>query len=79
MKEMTKTKETSVTFTGAEPGKTYTFDVVAKLDELQSDPASTTVQIGEVVEEVPEVEEELPKWRKKFPRWMKKSLKWRKR
>ncbi|MHA6259668.1 transglycosylase domain-containing protein [Sporosarcina sp. CAU 1771] len=55
--EMTTTKETTVTFTGVEQGKTYTFNVVAKMNELVSEPASITLFI-EMPEEEPEVEEE---------------------
>ena len=53
MQEMTTTTDMSVTFSGAEPGRTYTFSVVAKLEDLESSPATTTVQIEEVIEEVP--------------------------
>jgi penicillin-binding protein 1A len=59
MQEMTTTKDSSVTFSGAESGRTYTFSVIAKLGGLQSSPATTTVQIEEVIEEVPEVDEEI--------------------
>lgn len=54
MQEMTKTKDLSVTFSGAEPGRTYAFSVVAKLGELESGPANTTLQIEDTVEEVPD-------------------------
>ncbi len=53
MQEMTTTTDMSVVFSGAEAGRTYTFSVVAKLDYLESSPATTTVQIEKVVEEVP--------------------------
>jgi len=53
MQEMTTTTDMSVTFSGAEAGRNYTFSVVAKLDDLVSGPATTTVQIEEVIEEVP--------------------------
>ncbi len=39
LEEMTKTKGLSVTFSGAEPGRKYTFSVVARLGELESGPA----------------------------------------
>ena len=45
MEEMTKTKDTSVTFNGIQHGQTYTFTVVATLDELESEPASVTLLI----------------------------------
>ncbi len=53
MQEMTTTTDMSVTFSGAETGRIYTFSVIAKLDDLVSSPATTTVQIEEVIEEVP--------------------------
>ncbi|MCG7333849.1 PBP1A family penicillin-binding protein [Sporosarcina sp. ACRSM] len=53
MQEMTKTKDMSVTFSGAEPGRTYVFSVVAKLGELESGPASATLQIDNTTEEIP--------------------------
>lgn len=59
MQEMTTTTDTSVTFSGAEAGRKYTFSVVAKLDDLVSSPATTTVQIEEVTEEVPVPDEEI--------------------
>lgn len=63
-KEMTTTKDSTVTFTGAERGKTYTFSVTAKLNGLESEPASVTLQIDAVEEEeeIPEedIEEPVP-------------------
>lgn len=59
-KEMTKTKDFTTTFTGTEPGKTYTFSVVATLADLTSDPATVSLQIegAEEPEEEPEEPEE---------------------
>ena len=59
LEEMTKTKGLSVTFSGAEPGRKYTFSVVARLGELESGPASTTLQLEEAVEEVPGWDDEI--------------------
>ena len=70
-KEMTKTKDLTATFTGAEPGKTYTFSVVATVGDLKSSPASVTLQIEgleepeeeekeEIEEEPEEIPEEIP-------------------
>ena len=58
MQVMTTTADISVTFSGAESGRKYTFSVIAKLGDLQSGAATTTVQIEDVVEEIPEVDED---------------------
>ncbi len=52
---MTRTSDTKVTFTGIGRGQTYTFEVVAILEELQSDPASISIRIEEAEE--PAIEE----------------------
>ena len=54
MQEMTTTQICPSLFPGAEPGRTYTFSVIAKLGELESPPATTSLQIEEIVEEIPE-------------------------
>ncbi|QUW22141.1 PBP1A family penicillin-binding protein [Sporosarcina sp. Marseille-Q4063] len=54
-KEMMRTTDNKVTFTGIEGGKTYTFEVVAILGELQSEPASISIRVEEAEE--PEIEE----------------------
>lgn len=54
-KEMTRTSDTKITLTGIGRGQTYTFEVVAILGELQSDPASISIRI-EATEE-PAIEE----------------------
>ena len=58
MQEMTTTQDLSLIFPGVEPGRTYTFTVIAKLGELESPPATTSLQIEEVVEEIPEWEDD---------------------
>ena len=55
MKEVTRTTDTSLTFSGA-LNTTYTFNVVATVGELKSPPASVTLQLGE--QEEPEKEPE---------------------
>ncbi|MBE1554145.1 PBP1A family penicillin-binding protein [Sporosarcina limicola] len=55
-KEMTTTKEKSVTFSGVEPGKTYTFYVFAKIADLKSDSTSTQLLIEEAAVEEPIIE-----------------------
>ena len=57
-KEMTRTTDNKVTFTGIERGKTYTFAVVAILGELQSDPASISIRVEAAEEPVIEEPEE---------------------
>lgn len=58
--EMTTTADQTVTFTGVEQGKSYTFSVIAKLNELESSPAAVTLFIEKKEEEVPDVDEEIP-------------------
>lgn len=58
MQEMTTTQDASFTFTGVESGRTYAFSVVAKLGELESPPATTSLQIEEVIEEIPDWDED---------------------
>ena len=55
--KMTSTEENSVTFSGAEPGRTYVFRVIARAGDLESSPASTSLLIEEQIEE-PEIDEE---------------------
>ncbi len=55
MQEMT-TQDLSLLFPGVEPGRMYTFSVIAKLGELESPPATTSLQIDEV--EIPEWEDD---------------------
>ena len=57
MQEMTTTRDLSITFTGAEPGRTYTFSVVAKLADLISEPTTATLPIEEVIEEIPDIDD----------------------
>ncbi|AQQ53598.1 penicillin-binding protein 1A [Planococcus lenghuensis] len=60
---LTTTESTEYTYSGLEPGTTYTFSVVAVKDGEESDPASVSVQIAApIVEPEPEepVEEEPP-------------------
>ena len=55
---MTTTQDLSLLFPGAEPGRMYTFSIIAKLGELESPPATTTLLIEEVAEEIPEWEDD---------------------
>ncbi len=58
--EMTTTSDFSLTFPGAEQGKTYTFTVTAVLGDLKSDSASVTLEIeGNEEEEEEDPEEDL--------------------
>lgn len=59
-KEMTKTKDLTVTFSGVERDKTYTFSVIASVGDLESSPASVTLRVGEQAEPEEEEEEEIP-------------------
>lgn len=56
-KELTTTSDMSLTLNDAEEGTSYTFSVVAVAGDLQSDPASVSIQIAEEEEEE-EIEEE---------------------
>lgn len=57
-KEMTATKDKTLTFSGAEKGRTYSFSVIAAVGELQSSPATVSIQIAG--EEIDEGDEEEP-------------------
>lgn len=59
MQEITRTYDDSAVFTRVELGKTYTFNVVATINDLVSSPASITIQIAppEDFEEPEELEE----------------------
>ena len=54
MEKMTSTKDMFVTFNGIEEGRTYTFTVVATLDDLESDPVSVTLVINKPEEPIEE-------------------------
>lgn len=58
-KEMTRTNDLTVTFSGVEPNQTYTFSVIAKIGDLVSSPATVTLLIEEEIEEPEEEEEEI--------------------
>ncbi|MDM5222224.1 PBP1A family penicillin-binding protein [Peribacillus sp. NJ11] len=54
-----KSKDTSLTIPNPTPGSKYTFSVVALVDNQQSDPASTSVEIPAEAEEPEDTEEEI--------------------
>lgn len=56
--EMTTTSDLSAIFSGAEEGSSYTFTVTAVLGDLQSDPASVSIEIEGEEEEEEEEEED---------------------
>ncbi|MCZ2258374.1 PBP1A family penicillin-binding protein [Sporosarcina sp. G11-34] len=62
-KEMTRTQDTNVVFSGAEEGKTYTFSVIAIAGELESAPASVSLFVSllddPIVEDDENIEDEI--------------------